>query len=326
MNYRKIFYSLFLSILFHTCLFAQSDSISYTPKITGTLRPKFEQNLNNGMGRFNVRNARYKVSGNTTKQIGYTAELDLSDEGELKMLDAHVKIEANKNFTFFLGQAKIPFSTDNLRSPHELLFANRSFIAKRICKNLRDIGAMLEYKNTSLAFPFLIKTGIFNGEGINNPEWEERYNYAARIELQPLKNLDMSGNYYTGLMNNNNFQMFGFGFSYNIDNWHFESEYSEKYTYTDSTSIRSGAMFATILYHIYPNNKILKYITPAARYDMYDGNYKTDKYEPGRLTTGVTFGFAKMNKTHFRIDYENYFYHDLPDTEDKITFEIMVRF
>ena len=41
-----------------------------------------------GAGRFEVRNARVSVTGNVLPIVAYKAEIDLSDEGSIKMLDA----------------------------------------------------------------------------------------------------------------------------------------------------------------------------------------------------------------------------------------------
>ncbi len=41
---------------------------------------------------FEVRNARFSVSGNVHPLVAYKAEIDLSDEGSIKMLDAYARV------------------------------------------------------------------------------------------------------------------------------------------------------------------------------------------------------------------------------------------
>jgi len=91
-------------------------------RIAGTVRTKYEYNLDSSISAFVVRNARYQVSGYIRKDLEYKAEIDLSDEGRLRMLDAFINWIPLDNFEITLGQMKVQFSTDNIRSPHEIAF------------------------------------------------------------------------------------------------------------------------------------------------------------------------------------------------------------
>ena len=64
-----------------------------TMKIGGTIRSKYEYQTEEGEGRFEVRTARINVAGNVTKEVSYKAEIDLCDEGKIKMLDAYTRIK-----------------------------------------------------------------------------------------------------------------------------------------------------------------------------------------------------------------------------------------
>lgn len=79
---------LLLSML-TAAVYAQNDEeeVDRTPKIGGTIRSKYEYQTEEGEGRFEVRTARVSVSGNVTKEVSYKAEIDLCDEGKIKMLD-----------------------------------------------------------------------------------------------------------------------------------------------------------------------------------------------------------------------------------------------
>lgn len=61
----------------------------YLPEIHGTIRGKYEFQTETNESRFEVRNARFSVSGNVHPIVAYKAEIDLSDEGSIKMLDAY---------------------------------------------------------------------------------------------------------------------------------------------------------------------------------------------------------------------------------------------
>jgi hypothetical protein len=63
----------------------------YLPEIHGTIRGKYEYQTETSESRFEVRNARFSVSGNVHPIVAYKAEIDLSDEGSIKMLDAYAR-------------------------------------------------------------------------------------------------------------------------------------------------------------------------------------------------------------------------------------------
>ena len=116
-----------------------------TPKISGTIRGKYEYQTEEGEGRFEVRNARISVTGDVTPIVSYKAEIDLCDEGNIKMLDAYTRIKPATGWQFTIGQMRVPFTIDAHRSPHLQYFANRSFIAKQV-GNVRDVGAEIGWK------------------------------------------------------------------------------------------------------------------------------------------------------------------------------------
>ena len=64
---------------------------TYLPETHGTIRAKYEYEPNIGKGRFEIRNARMSLEGKIIPIVRYKAEIDLSDEGSIKMLDAYVR-------------------------------------------------------------------------------------------------------------------------------------------------------------------------------------------------------------------------------------------
>jgi len=244
----------------------------------------------------------------------------------MKMLDAYVRVDILKNFNVSLGQMKIPFSTDNLRSPHQLNFSNRSFISKKISKNLRDIGSLFSYK-VPVNFPFIVDFGIFNGSGLNNPEWVNTPNYAFRTNIGINSFFNVSGNYYTGKMDGLTVNLFNIGSHITFGNLFFDFEIVSKQS-TDSlgANINAQSYFIYGLYHIELKSKLLQRVTPALRYDVFDSNTNKSGFEPGRLTVGLTFGFSNLALADLRFNYEKFFYKELPNFDDKFTVELIVKF
>lgn len=144
----------------------EKATTDYRPNIHGTIRGKYEYQTEEGKGRFQVRNARISVDGNITPIISYKAEIDLCDEGSIKMLDAYTRLKPVKSLQFTIGQMRVPFTIDAHRSPHQQYFANRSFIAKQV-GNVRDVGAAVGY-DFNVGFPIKLEAGMFNGSGLTN--------------------------------------------------------------------------------------------------------------------------------------------------------------
>jgi hypothetical protein len=323
----RLFILAHLLALSATVALAQKDSItrSYIPEIDGVIRAKFEYNSSTGKNRFEVRNARFMVTGFVTKVFNYKAEIDLSDEGQIKMLDAWVKFIPVKGLSFTLGQQKIPFSTDNLRSPGSLNFSNRSFIAKRICKDLRDIGFMATYQYDG-AFPFAVHAAVLNGSGINTAMWTKMHSFATRLELGPWKGGSLTACYFTGKVGGYNADMFNAGFNYRYKNFFFDMEYAQKHTRDTIGNFRSNGAFAYALYEIPLKKGIIRNIVPALRYDFFTGDMEKGIIEPSRITSAVTLGFHKVSWADIRISYEKYLYKTMPDLDDKATIEFIARF
>lgn len=142
------------------------ETKDYLPEIHGTIRTKFEYQTEMAASRFEVRNARISITGNVLPIVAYKAEIDLSDEGQIKMLDAYARLFPIKDLTVTAGQMRVPFTIDAHRSPHQQYFANRSFIAKQV-GNVRDVGVTLGYK-FGTGVPVTLEGGLYNGSGLTN--------------------------------------------------------------------------------------------------------------------------------------------------------------
>lgn len=145
---------------------AQDSGTSFRPEIHGTIRAKYEYEPPIDKGRFEIRNARLSVEGKIIPVVGYKAEIDLSDEGSIKMLDAYVRVQPAAPLKLTLGQMRVPFTIDAHRSPHLQYFANRSFIAKQV-GNVRDVGAAAAWTFEG-SVPVTLEGGVFNGSGLIN--------------------------------------------------------------------------------------------------------------------------------------------------------------
>jgi hypothetical protein len=320
-----------LNILIQVNLLSQSvssDNSEYLPDIDGIVKTKAEFDLYNSLMRFEVRNARFGAKGKINPFMSYRLELDLSDEGIMKMLDAFVRFTPVPKLDFYMGQRKIPFSTDYIRSPAENIFANRSFLAKYINDGMRDIGFYANYKFTG-SVPVDIFAGAVNGTGNNNPQWIGKPNLVGRISAGPEKGIRVTGNIYHGeAVYKENLTLYGAELRYSNGDLLIESEYiSRVWTDTASLRIHDVGLYIHSYYNIKINSKIIYLLTPTARWDIIGASVSGNDIEANRLTLGLNTGFEpKQFTTEIRLNFEKYFKSSLPLHTDKITVEFIAKF
>ncbi len=300
----------------------------YIPDLDGILKTKIEYDLDNSKMRFEVRNARFGVKGKINDFMSYKAELDLNDEGKIKMLDAYVRFTPVSNLDLYLGQRKIPFSSDYMRNPAENIFANRSFLTKYINEGMRDIGFYAVYEFTG-NIPVNILLGAVNGTGNNNPHWISKPNLVSRFTVGPTTGFRIAGNLYFGEREyHDDLSMFGGEIRYSTGSFFIESEYIRR-NWTDTLSLRQhdDGLYIHSYYNFSVENKLIHLITPAIRWDFIGDSIFGNEIDVSRITLGINVGFEpKQFYSEIRLNYENYLNGNLPVHTDKLTLEFVARF
>lgn len=300
----------------------------YIPALDGSLKTKVEFDTEHGKMRFEVRNARFGTKGNVNQYVGYRAEVDLSDEGKIRMLDAFVKITPISNLDIYLGQRKVPFGTDYLRSPVENLFANRSFVAKYVNDGLRDIGFTVNYR-LKTTIPIDLWVAAMNGTGSNNPQWIDRPNYAARATISPLKNFRIAGNFYQGAtLLEKNLTMIGGELRFQNKNLLIETEYMQRH-FEDTLNIdnHQDGFYIHSCYNFHTKSKMIKIISPVLRWDLMGKDIFNGEKSAERITGGVNFGFdVKQFMAEIRLNYEKYLCGIYSGHVDKFVVEFVAKF
>ena len=319
------------------------DKVDLTPKVHGTIRGKYEYQTEEGDGRFQVRNARVSLEGNVTKIVSYKAEIDLSDEGQIKMLDAYTRLKPVRGLDFTIGQMRVPFTID---AHHMQYFANRSFIAKQV-GNVRDVGATLGY-SFNAGIPIKLEAGMFNGSGLTDQKdfWTNNINFSAKAQFFLPRGFNITLSTQKIKPDNVGIMMYDAGAYYHAHGWHVEAEYLYKH-YADDAFDAVHSVDAFVSYDIPLRKCFFKKITPLVRYDyMSDhsdgmrynaegdedtsGALTINDYQRSRLTGGLTFSLSLPFVSDIRLNYEKYFYREgaiaKPSERDKIVIEFMTRF
>ncbi len=321
---------------------AQEKKTEFTPEIHGTVRAKYEYQTEEGEGRFEVRNARISISGKVVDAVSYKAEVDLSDEGNIKMLDAYTRLTPVDNLNFTIGQFRVPFTIDAHRSPHQQYFANRSFIAKQV-GNVRDVGVSLGYKFKGKS-PVILEGGLFNGSGLTNQKnyWTKKINFSAKAQFFLPEGFNVTLSTQKISPADNSVMMYDAGTYWHSRGWHIEAEYLFKH-YSNGVFSDVHSFDGFINYDIPSKSKksFIKKVSPLARYDFMsdhsdgtsindDGSFNITDYKRHRVTAGVTLSLATPFVSDIRINFEKYFYREgaiaKPSEKDKFVIEFMTRF
>ncbi|MFZ6032098.1 MAG: porin [Melioribacter sp.] len=325
---------------------AAQDKSASSMKFFGYVRSWYEADLTENQGGFKVKMARFGVKGDVNEYAGYRVFVDFARLGKLKtsytdingqrvlssasasfsdvLLDAQAILKPAKNFTLSLGQYKVPFGTDNLKSGAEIEFVNRPMLTS-VAPGLRDVGVMGEYKFDA-TIPLKLSAGVFNGAGQNKSEDDKTVNYSVRAVAEVLEGIELSANYYGGRLNDAEVNIFDLGAGVEYKNFTLNGEFGQRNTDLNSSTTTSNAFFVYGVYSIKIDNSAISYMMPAVRYEYYEPNNSVSGNEIERITGGVSFQFAKINFAQLRINYELYNYKDGKDNSNKLFIELQTRF
>lgn len=321
---------------------SRASEPAFTVQLHGTVRAKFEYQPDLGQSRFQVRNARFSVSGSVTRMVDYKAEIDLSDEGAIKMLDAYGRLNLlDRRLRVTIGQMRVPFTIDAHRSPHQQYFANRSFIAKQ-AGNVRDVGATLGW-TFGREVPITLEGGLFNGSGLTDQKdfWTRSFNYSAKAQIKFADRVNLALSIQKTHPDIVDIHMYDVGAYYENPLWHIEAEYLRK-NYAKDAFEGVNVVDAFICRNLPLRNcRGLRQISILARYDyMSDhstgiadpttGRLVLDDPERHRVTGGVTLSLGLPFRADLRLNYEAYFYRRTAtpalSEQDKVVAEFMIRF
>ena len=325
----------------------QSKTSKFMPGLHGILRGKFEYEPDLNAGRFEVRNARLSVVGKLPLCSEYKMEIDLCDEGEMKMKDAWVRVTPWKTLRLSLGQQRMPFSIDAHRNPSAQFFANRSFIAKQV-GDMRDVGflAGFDFTDRKQRKVASLDAGIFNGSNLNNQKsaWFTSPGYSARLQYYPVPGLSLVPSVQNQQIADRqaSYTSLDMGVSFQRKGWLVEAEFLHKF-YAKDAFHDCNALNTMLGYDQFlkKEKSLVESIGYLARYDymqdhssgksgMEGSLLKLTDAERHRLTLGVTFALRNPYfPTHLRLNYEKYWYPHggaKESEQDKLVCELMIKF
>lgn len=314
----------------HAKRFTKKD---YIPKFTATVLGRYELNTNTWEQHFELRHTRIGVYGSVHPCFSYMALVDLTFGGKFSPVAIFAQYKPVKGLSILIGYDKLPFSNENLLSPYQYYFSDKSFLTQKITA-WSDVGGVISYEWDKVV-PFTVKAGVFNSAGFSRQgQFQKRLNYVARGTFGFFKGFTLSLNYAAVIPGTLRMHVVDAGMAYDIRNLHLESEYIYKW-YTEPGMTPTHALYGFAYYKFNIQKKALSNIALSLRYDAITpncngiaddhGRYTFDTFCQ-RITSGLTLIFVeKPVRAGIRFDYEKYFFRKtVTNDKDRLICELIV--
>lgn len=263
---------------------------------------------------FDIRRARLDVKGTISSYWGYRVQFDLA--GSPKLIDAYAELKLNDYFNFTIGQAKIPFSLENLTSSNKLELIDRSQAVEALVARGKDVGGNQNGRDIGVQLGGTIwklkdrpvldyRLGVYNGSGINTTDTNEKKDFATRLIVHPVVGLDLGAALYNGSRfvpevktgtvvttpaKNVDRNRYGFDLSYDYKNLGIRGEYLHG---TDELTDREGYYIQGGYYFLEKKLQLL------AKYDFYDANKSKAEDASIWLVFGANYNFNANTRLQF---------------------------
>lgn len=299
-------------------------------------KTKYELDLEEGYSRFSTQNARVGVQGDLNSMFSYKFMIDLCAENKISILDLYAVFKPSKRLSFTLGQHGLSLYNSWTVSPNSVDFVNRPFLGKYFISS-RDMGLSMKYALKNEGFPINAEFGVYNGNGINNPQWNKSVAVGGRLEFGSTKEGFRTSAKFYNLKNADGYTdtYWGADLRYAAKDFKIEAEYLTKEMNDRDPGSLSAAYFEG-MYKVKVNNPLFSRIEPVLRWDAMGYDFTDRGFGVNRITAGANFVLKTANCTSmFRVNYEHYFNSSMDLSalfktpvynSDKLSFEYLLYF
>lgn len=323
---RKTRFTLLAIMLFISVLAFAQEKIDRMPKVSGFAQLRFDANFDKDFDLKNntifLQRVCINFDGKITEKLTYRIGGDFIRKPALT--DAFLKYSVCDAFAIQAGQFKNPLSIENQFNP---AFDCEIFDYGTMIKQLtgyeggitgigalgRDLGVMASGKLFNGWVEY--KAGIFNGNGINNKDNNNRKDFMGSIALHPfVKTLTILGSYQNGeylcdtIMHGVN-NRWTAGIQFKNDRIVFRSEYiggeTGRMDYTDvlnpeNKPFNSNGFYAVAGYwfNITETQKLM----PVVRYERFERDETVEKGVVTYFTAGVYY--LPLKQVNFKLNYQ----------------------
>lgn len=190
-------------------LAAQNDEIISQPKFSGYLIGQYQATLKDksDANTFGIRMLRMSITGRVAENFEYKVQGQINGNtstlGESpRLVDAYIEWQRWKTFKIKIGQFKRPFTFENPMAPIVQGFMSYSQNVSKLAgfndrsgeqaSNGRDIGIQVQgdiLPNAQGRSLLHYQVGVFNGQGINTKDIDNRKDVIGGLWIAPIKGL-----------------------------------------------------------------------------------------------------------------------------------------
>lgn len=303
------------------------------PRISGFVQGMYQANLSDKGelidNTLRMRRVRLSVDGNLSKTVSYKIQGDFSHSPML--VDAFIKYKPCREFAIQVGQFKTPFTIESPINPVNLEIFDYGEAVQQLggYKDVCGVGALgrdLGIMATGSLFPVEgeegykysivdYSIGVFNGNGANQLDNNNRKDIVGRLEVHPgLKDLTLSGSYYYGKYTKDDNvncarNRWAAGAQYNDGKLVLRGEYiSGKTGYTtdvpeDLGYFNSNGYYGVVGYNFALGKDKSQKLMPVLRYEHFNAN--TALVNGGGGTNWYTVGlnYWPLKSVNCKLDY-----------------------
>lgn len=266
------------------------------------------------------------LNDNKTIVVG-TESVTLSQpKSDAKILqDLFLSFGFIPHHTIDVGQKKIPVSMEGLESSAKLDFAERAIVSGATFRGVRGFGDFRE-PGVQLTgdWPYILYTaGVFNGEGPNTADKNDRKDAGERVVVKPVPWLHLGGSRYDGWLGSTKDTKNRTGAEFKLD---YDPVFVKgEYIRAHDGAIRKEGWYASTGYRfrgLHVGNVALD-LQPAVRYEQFDPDMDLGGDTIEGPTVGVNLFFDDY---HAKVQFD-YSHFDLngPD-EDLVIGAFQVAF
>jgi hypothetical protein len=169
--------------------------------------------------------------------------------------------------------------------------------------NGRDIGAMLYgdlFPSADRSFYYLsYQVGVFNGNGINTKDDNNRKDFAGLLKIHPLKELTLSAGHYQGSYGKLHEEHVRIRTSAGAEWKDKHLTLRSEYLHGNTAGIKSNGVYALAAW------SVNRYIQPLLSYDYFEEDQSKDEHQ-NNFQVGVNITPVKRLRIQAAYTYQDY--------------------
>lgn len=258
-----------------------------------------------------IKRVRLSLDGPIRRGLAdYRVQLELASP---KIVDAYVRITPWRQFNVQVGQYKIPFSIENVdyaplkleaidypMALQALMGFSENLPSGKLSATGRDMGITFYGGLWKCGDHSVInyRIGVFNGAGINCWDNNKSKDIAMRLNINPFKELTISGSYYWGEWGSEYLgrKRFAVGAAF---------DFPMLFARTEYIGGKTGGLLSAG-YYIVAGVRAGKHFTPIVRYDTYCPDSDDSDTRRTNYLVGVDCHFWNHLRVQFNYTLQHY--------------------